>query len=97
MTSPLHRDPESDFDNYGCFSEKANRKVTATVRRTILLLKHGEFGRSDEVIEFVRSQLLLIGDGAADTVVKENVFAALAQDMEEAGLDELDQMKIYGW
>ncbi len=96
MVSPLHRDPDSEEDDYGCFTKRADKAVGAVVRRTIRMLQAGELNNADEVLDVVRPALQRIGHGSCDTVVKENVFYALDAALSAAGI-EFDQMLIYGW
>jgi hypothetical protein len=96
MPSPLHRDPETDGDDYGCFSDGANREVARVVAEAIEGIGSGTLDDQDAIVDFVRRRLRAIGSGATDTIVKENVFQALWPAIEEAGI-AFDHMVIYGW
>ena len=95
--SPVHRDPddEEDSGDYGCFTAKANRQVVDLVEQTITKLEAADFDSFNEVKEFVHGRLREIGRGATDTVVKENVFHALADSLTAAEI-HYDWLDIYG-
>ena len=102
--TPIHRDPDADGDDYGCVGRdaaKANRAVASLVSEVCRRLAAGGFGKSDRVLEFVRARLEEIESehdcGCCDTLVKENVFAAVHDAVTNAGLKPIDQRAIYGW
>lgn len=95
MPSPIHRDPEEDGDDYGCFTAAANEAVSAVVKHVKLHLRHHVLTTADEVVDYVRTRLRKIGEGACDTVVKENVFYALDEDLKKANIAV--GYEIYGW
>lgn len=93
--SPLHRDPNSDDQDYGCFTARANQRVARVVARTRTLIVSGQLTTGESVVDYVRGRLRKI-PSATDTIVKENVFHALAADMNAADL-YFDWLTIYGW
>lgn len=95
MPSPLHRDPETDGDDYGVYTDENNAKVAGVVRDAIAAIKSGALHDSDDVIDFVRPRLERI-PSACDTIVKENVFGALDEALSEAGI-HIEPFAIYGW
>ncbi|MFW6061593.1 MAG: hypothetical protein ACOC93_02175 [Planctomycetota bacterium] len=95
--SPIHRDPEEDGADYGCFSDEANTAVSQGVEQIAAQIDGGEITDGDSVIHAMQDLLTpWRREGATDTVVKENVAQALAPHVESAGI-EIDQMAIYGW
>lgn len=102
--TPLHRDPENDGDDFGCVGRRArsgNRAVARLVESVGAHLRAGEFTEAIDVVSFVSEELEAIEDkydcGCCDTVVKENVFAALMETMNSAGINDFDSTTIYGW
>lgn len=93
--SPLHRDPDSDDPDYGCFTAHHNRRVARVVACTQAMIASGLFTAGESVVAYVREQLQKI-PSATDTIVKENVFHALAASMNDANL-HFDWLTIYGW
>lgn len=83
--TPIHRDPEHDGEDYGCFTDEANAKVAAVVATAEQKIRD-EFSYAAELIQFVHSHLKGIGDGAGDTVVLENVFQALLPVLNDVGI-----------
>ena len=94
--SPIHRDPERDGDDYGCFTKRANRRVAAGVRRIEKMLREGDIKDEDSLVECAQDILKNISAEATDTIVKENFFFAIADAIKAAGFD-FDPMRIYGW
>jgi hypothetical protein len=102
--SPIHRDPDLDGDDYGCVgrnARKANAAIAKLVTESRDRLNAGEFGDGDELVYFVRARLERLSKqydcGSCDTIVKENVFAALHDAVEKAGIEPIEQIEIYGW
>jgi hypothetical protein len=102
--SPIHRDPDRDGDNFGCIGRQAakgNLVVYRLVNEVIRRLKSGEFKNGDEFFDFVQCKLEHIDSqydcGICDTIVKENMFAALRPACIDAGLRDIDWKCIYGW
>lgn len=102
--SPIHRDPDTDGDNYGCIGARArdgNSEIARLVAEAIALVRVRECRSGDEVIGFLRFRLEQLERkyhcGACDTIVKENVVAALQPVMRRAGLEEIDEGDVYGW
>ena len=97
MPSPLHRDPDEDGDDYGCFTDEANALVAQLVEDAAEQIGSGSLRTSRAVVAFVRDRLTRIHDaGATDTVVKENVFYALNDALSTAGI-YVEPNAIYGW
>jgi hypothetical protein len=101
--TPIHRDPEVDGDDYGCVGRnraRGNAAVAKLVADAADQLKAGGFADGGELFSFVHAQLKQLEErhacGSCDTIVKENIFAALGQAMAKAGI-EIDQMDLYGW
>ena len=102
--TPIHRDPDIDGDDFGCIgsqASKGNRAVARLVGDTRAHIRAGDFFEGGDILSFVREGLEQIAErfncSCCDTVVKENVFAALADAMESAEISDFDQMEIYGW
>lgn len=102
--TPIHRDPDVDGDDYGCVglnARKANAAIAYLVADMRIRLRARKFGNTDELVNFVRSRLKQFSDlyrcGSCDTIVKENVFAALHEAIEKSGLEGVDQMELCGW
>lgn len=102
--SPIHRDPASDGDDYGClgrYAGEGNEAVGKLVAETVHRLKTGEFVDAEEVAQHVRVELQQISKrydcGSCDTIVKENVFAALQPLMAKSRLGEIQAVDLYGW
>lgn len=102
--TPIHRDPDADGDDYGCVgpnAEDGNSAVAELVADVRHLLNAGTLGDAEEILSVVRTRLEEIDEecdcGSCDTIVKENVFAALHDAVESAGLEPIDQILIYGW
>lgn len=93
--SPLHRDPETDGDDYGCIPKTGNKHVAKIVRDAVTAIESGALSTSDDVIDFVRPRLERVPSGC-DTIVKENVFQALDEALAAAGI-HIESMAIYGW
>jgi len=101
--TPIHRDPD-EGDDFGCVgphAAEANAAVALLVDDVRGHLKAGNFIESSELISFVRVRLERLGNlydcGSCDTVVKENVFAAFSDIMDEHGPADFDRMGVYGW
>ncbi|HEY1683911.1 MAG TPA: hypothetical protein VGG19_04035 [Tepidisphaeraceae bacterium] len=102
--SPIHRDPTTDGDDYGCIgrtAKKGNRAVAELVESIKRDLHLRCLADGSELIEQVRLHLEEIDRrydcGACDTIVKENVLFALADAIADAGLSDFSPMQIYGW
>lgn len=102
--TPIHRDPDADGDDYGCVgrsARRANAAVAALVARAQRELAAGTFDDPDALIDFVHSGLTGLAArydcGSCDTIVKENVFAALHEAARSAGLEPIHPSSIYGW
>ncbi len=101
--SPIHRDPEVDGDDYGCLGRNAARGNTAIAKLVADAcsgLSAGVFLDGEELIAFVRRRLTALANrydcGCCDTIVKENIFAAIYNSIRAAGI-KVDQKQIYGW
>ena len=81
---------------YGCFTDEANAEVAAFVVETKDCLHRGDIKTWAKLVEVVREKLTEVGEGATDTVVKENVFHALMSNVKEAGISDVVWMDIYG-
>jgi len=102
--SPIHRDSDADGDDFGCVGrnrKRGNKEVARLVGSAETRLAAGDFEDGDDLIEFIRSELELVSArydcGCCDTVVKENVFAALADVITGSKIPGFDQLEIYGW
>jgi hypothetical protein len=102
--TPIHRDPDLDGDDYGCIGRnkrKGNAAIAALVLDARRSLMAGAFADADEVVDFIRAGLEEIlyryGCGSYDTIVKENVFAALHDAVDETAIGRVDRRQIYGW
>ena len=94
--SPIHRDPDLDGDDYGCFTDEANQQVAELVERVREAIESGDLDNAEAIVDEVKEGLQPIGQGATDTVVKENVFQALNTALCEADI-RVGAAEIYGW
>lgn len=85
--TPLHRDPDHDGDDYGCFSAARNASVAALVASAEEKITSQEFTTVQELLRYVDIGLCGIGREATDTVVRENVYQALMPAVEKAEID----------
>jgi hypothetical protein len=98
--SPLHRDPDEDGGDFGCYGETPaeeaanNRLVAELVARLEEACLAGAYETYEDLVAELRAGLRRIPGGATDTVVKENCALALEEVAE--GLPG-DRMAIYGW
>ena len=102
--SPIHRDPHTDGDDFGCLGRnrsKGNRAIVQLLDSARQCLNLGEFSDGEDLVDYLREELEDIEReydcGCCDTVVKENVMAALTDLIKESKLKDYDGTQIYGW
>jgi hypothetical protein len=96
--TPLPPGPDA-WTRYGCLDRRAEERVEALVDETADLIRNGTLADGPTAARHVHTELSRIaaaapGSGATDTIVKENVFRALAGTLAELGLS-VDRAAVY--